>query len=393
MNTRDATRHRRGRILTAIGAAAAVAVVLAGCSGDGGAPAANGSSSTPSDTSNSQLSEEVDTLSQPLDAYPVPTIAVTDVASLAGGTVYYIPITLRAPQFAVTQSGIEAAAKVAGLKVQVCDGQGSPTGVSSCVDQATQAKAAGIITDGIPYDLAANSLDAAQSAGVPVVLSNQIVTSKHPVSKTFAYVPPAGSEQLVALSQWIALDSGGTANILFNRSTDGPSQIAYVEAATTALPDFCPDCTSTVYDLSSANFAQIPASTSSALLKNPNINYLVSEFAEYLHPASDGVQQAGMTGTVAMLAAASALSNIEQVEQGSVAAATAQAAAYQGWVDLDAVFRLAAGQEVPEYTIPIRLFTEESVQDVTLTAEAEQSGEWFGPTTYTDEFKKLWAVA
>ncbi|GAA3880656.1 hypothetical protein GCM10022381_23640 [Leifsonia kafniensis] len=393
MITENATRHHRGRILTGIGAAAALAVVLAGCSGDGSTPAEAGSSSNPSDSATSQLSQEVDTLSQPLDAYPVPTEAVTGVSDLAGGTVYYVPITLRAPQFAVTQSGIEAAAKAAGLKVQVCDGQGNPTGVSSCVDQATQAHATGIVLDGAPYDLAANSLDAAQAAGIPVILSNQIVDERHPVSKTFAYVPPAGSEQLIALSKWIAVDSDGTANILFNRSTDGPGQIAYVEAATTALPDFCPGCTATVYDVSSANFAQIPPSTSSALLKNPDVNYLVSEFAEYLHPASDGVQQAGMTGKVQMLAAAAALSNIEEVSKGGLAAVAAQAAAYQGWVDLDAVLRLVADQEVPEYTIPFRLFTPESAKDVTLTPEAEQSGEWFGPTTFTDQFKKLWAVA
>lgn len=392
MITDNAMRHSHGRILTGIGVAAALALVLTGCSG-GGTPADAGSSSQPSDNANAELAQEVDTLTQPLDAYPMPNEAVEGVAALAGGTVYYVPITLRAPQFAVTQAGIEAAAEAAGLNVQVCDGQGNPTGVSSCVDQATQAKATGIVLDGIPYDLAANSIDAAQGAGIPVIISNQITDERHPVSATFAYVPPAGSEQLLALTKWITLDSDGTANILFNRATDGASQKAYVEAATSALPEICPGCTATVYDVSSANFAQIPASTSSALLKNPDIDYLVSEFAEYLHPASDGVQQAGMTGKVQMLAAAAALSSIEEVSKGGLAAVTAQAAAYQGWVDLDAVLRLVAGQEVPEYTIPIRLFTPESAADVTLTTEAEQSGEWFGPTTFTEQFATLWGTA
>ncbi|MFT2818199.1 sugar ABC transporter substrate-binding protein [Leifsonia sp. A12D58] len=392
MITRNAQRHHGGRIVTAIGAAAAVAVVLAGCSASAETPADNGSSSSPS-SANSALADEVQQLTQPLDAYPMPTEAVTGVSELAGGTIYYVPITLRAPQFAVTQAGIEAAAAAAGLKVQVCDGQGNPTGVSSCIDQATQAKAIGVVTDGLPYDLAANSIDAAQSAGIPVIISNQIASDRHPVTPTLAYVPPAGSEQLIALSKWITLDSDGAANILFNRSTDGEAQKSYVQAATTALPDFCPSCTATVYDVSSANFAQIPASTSSELLKNPDIDYIVSEFAEYLHPASEGVQQAGLTGKVKMLAAASALSNIEEVSKGGLATVSAQAAAYQGWVDLDAVLRLIAGQELPEYTIPIRLFTPESAKDVTLTAEAEQSGEWFGPTTFTDDFKKLWAIA
>ena len=50
--------------------------------------------------------------------------------------------------------------------------------------------------------------------------------------------------------------------------------------------------------ISSANFNLIPSSTSSALLKTPNVGYVVSEFDQYLQPIQAGVQQAGKSTSV-----------------------------------------------------------------------------------------------
>lgn len=54
--------------------------------------------------------------------------------------------------------------------------------------------------------------------------------------------------------------------------------------------------------------------------------------------------------------------------------------------------RLMLGTDVPEYTIPVRLFTRDTIGSVELTSDAEQSGVWFGPVTFRDDFKKLWGV-
>ncbi|MEQ6896378.1 substrate-binding domain-containing protein [Microbacterium sp. KR10-403] len=385
-------RAARSRALAVLAVGAALTAGLAACSSSssGGDDAGKATASSGGST-DSALSQTVASLEKELDAFPVPTDSVDGVADLAGGTVYYIPITSRAPQFAVTQQGLTAAAKAAGLKVQLCDGEGTPTAISACVTQAQHAKAAGIVLDGLAYDMAANAIDAAQKAGVPVVLSNQLPSDRHPVSATFAYAGTAGSPQMVALADWIALDSDGKANVLINEATDGESQIAYVDAGIAEFKKVCPGCTVTVNKISSASFQQIPSSTSSALLKNPDIDYVISEFAEFLQPTQQGVQQA--SAKVTMTTGASALSTLKELKGGAtLAAATAQAAGYQGWVDLDAILRLHAGQTVPDYEIPSRLFTPESAGSLTLTSDAEVSGEWFAPTTYTSDFQKLWGM-
>jgi ribose transport system substrate-binding protein len=76
-------------------------------------------------------------------------------------------------------------------------------------------------------------------------------------------------------------------------------------------------------------------------------------------------------------------------------ASVGQASAYEGWADADAALRLISGtpgNQLPTYTIPVRLFTRQNVGSITLTAAGEASGGWYGSTKYTSDFLKLWGV-
>ncbi|NUR88348.1 MAG: substrate-binding domain-containing protein [Nonomuraea sp.] len=382
----------RVRRWSTAGAVALFAASLAACgSSSDNSSGSPGTAGSGSDTS--ALAGEVAALDKPLDAYPVPTDAVANASSLAGRTIYYIPITLQAPQFAATQKEITAAAKAAGLKVQTCDGKGTPTDVNACVAQATSAKAGAIVTDAIPYGLASGSLDAAQQAKIPVVINSQIVDSGHPQSGTLAYVgESAGADQQTALAKWTILDSQGRADVLINQNTDGPSQPVFVSAGKKVFANSCSGCKVTVNEVSSANFSLVPSSTSAALLKDPGITYVQSQFEQFLQPTQAGIQSASKTG-VKVVTGAAELSSLKALRSGSVAAAAGQATSYQAWADVDAALRMMLGSKAPDYQIPVRLFTKDSVAGLKLTDAALASGEWFGPTTFTADFKKLWGVA
>ncbi|MFF3488575.1 sugar ABC transporter substrate-binding protein [Streptomyces sp. NPDC002701] len=377
--------RRRARTWVAAGSIALLAGSLAACGGDSEKTGSVGGSTSPAD-------DKLATAMKLLDSYPVPTEKLGGVDSVAGKTIFYIPITKQAPQFTTTEKTVTAAAEAVGMRVQVCDGKGTPTDIGGCIGQATDAKAAAIVADAIPYGLAGNGLEAAQKAGIPVVISNQVPDPAHPASKTLTWVPVPGGEQQVRLFDWIVSDSKGKANILVNQSSDGPSPASYVADGKAALSKSCPDCKLTVNKVTSSNFALIPSSTSAALLKNPAINYVDSQFEQYLQPTQGGVQQASRTD-IKVVTGSISLGGMKAVKSGSLAAATAQAAAFQGWVNTDAALRLILGKPVPEYSIPTRLFTKDNIGDVDLTEEAELSGEWFGPETFTDDFKKLWGVA
>ncbi|MFD5469877.1 sugar ABC transporter substrate-binding protein [Streptomyces sp. NPDC127105] len=384
---RPARSTRRARTWAAAAGIALLAGSLAACGGDSEDTASAGA-----DGSASVAGDELATAMKALDAYPVPTEKLDGVDSVAGKTLFYIPITKQAPMFTTTEKALAVAAKTVGLRLQVCDGKGTPTDIGGCINQATDAKAAAIIADSVPYALAANGFDAAQKAGIPVVISNQVPDPAHPASKTLTWVPVPGTEQQIRLFDWIASDSKGKANILVNQSSDGPSPAAYVADGKAALKKSCPDCKLTINKVTSSNFALVPSSTSAVLLKDPTIDYVDAQFEQYLQPTQGGVQQTSRTDIKVVTGSAS-LGGLKALKSGSLAAVTAQAAAFQGWVNTDAALRLILGKAVPEYNIPTRLFTKDNIDDVKLTEEAELSGEWFGPATFTDDFKSLWGVA
>jgi ribose transport system substrate-binding protein len=297
----------------------------------------------------------------------------------------------------VTQAGLTAAFGKVGVQLQVCNGNGTPTAISACISQATKAQAGAIITDAIAYALAANAIDAAIQAGIPVLNTNQTPDSAHPAAAKLGYIYAPGADLMVALADWIIVDSDGKADVIINQSTDGPSPGLYVDAAKDEFAKFCPGCKVTINEISSANFALIPSSTSSALLKNPNAKYVVAQFDQYLQPTLGGVQQAGKIAAVKGLSGAAQLSGLKMMaDKNFLYASAGQASAYQGWADADAVLRMmtgTSGDKLPEYTIPIRLYTRDTVGSVPLTAAAEASGEWYGPSDYTGSFLKLWGLS
>lgn len=384
----SATGLRR-RSSLGLASLAVLALSLSACGSDADAgTGSDGSAAT------GELADEVAQLSEPREELEVPSEGIDGIEELAGETVYYIPITQQAPAFTVTAAALTEALDAAGVATQVCDGAANPTSISACVNQAVGASAAGIITDAVPYAMAANALSAAQDAGVPVVVADQIPDPDHPASEMLAYQEGAGTEMLEAIAKWVVVDSGGAAKVVFNQGTENPSSLAYADKAMSVFDEECPDCTVTENEVSTANFSVIAPSTSSAVLKTPGVNYVISEFDAYLQPTMGGVQQAGKVSGIKGASSAATLASLKMIaDQNFLHADAAQALPYQGWALADAVMRMAVGQDVVELEIPFRLFTTDNIDDVDLTEEAEASGAWFGPTDFKDDFLATWGLS
>jgi ribose transport system substrate-binding protein len=395
MMFRSSSRAARTAQVSVIGATAALALLLTACSS--GTSNAGSSSAASDPSSNSAVAAKVAKLEKLPSSYPIPSGSISGVSKLQGKTVYYIPLTQQSPQFGVTQTALQEALGKVGMSLQVCNGNATPTDVAACFGQATKANAAAIVTDAVPFVLAANSFNAAVAAGIPVLNTDQTPGGGAPAaSSKLGYIKAAGSAQMVAVADWIINDSKGKGNVLINESTDGPSPVAFVEAAQAEFKKECSGCTVTINKISSANFSQIAPSTSAALLKDPGVQYVVSEFDQYLQPTQGGVQQAGKTASIKGVSGAAQLSGLKQLSgKNFLYADVGQASAYQGWADADAVLRMltgTSGADLPTYTIPIRLFTRDNIGSIKLTDAAQASGEWFGPSSYTKSFLKLWGV-
>lgn len=387
--------YRTGRAVVLGVTTLVLAAVVAACGSSG--ESTNSANSPQKSSSTGSLANKVATLERPVNSFAHPTDPIKNVSALSGKTVYFIPITQQAPQFTIEGTALAAGLSKVGVKVQTCNGNSNPSDINKCVGQAVGADAGAIVMDAIPYALASNSLGTARKQGIPVLIVNQVVDPKYPVSKDLGYVgADLGAKMLQAAADWIANDSGGSAHVLLDTATDNPSSVAYGQAAKDELAKQCPACKVTVNKIQSANFSLIAPSTSSALLKNPGINYVISEFDQFLQPVYGGVQQAGKTTAVKGVSSAAGLSGLQMMKNKQFLYADVGASpVFEGWAEADAVLRLMSGQSVPKYDFPVRLFTRNNVGSLLLTAAADNSGEWYGygSTGIADGFTQLWGVS
>lgn len=380
----------RTRRYGSTGAAALAVALLAACS-SGTTDASGGSDGGASaDGPLAEVVADVEAAAQARDTFAVPSEPV-DVSDWEGKTVYYVPITAQISVFQVYGEKIGEALATVGADLQICDGGSNPSQISGCIDQAVGASAAAIITDNVPYGMAANALDGARSAGIPVLIANQLPDPAHPADDSLAYVEGPATQMITSVADWIVADSDGEATVVLQKVTDNPSTIAWADAAEQRIDERCADCTVVVNEVSASNFPLIPSSTSSALLANPDAQYVLAEFEHFVQPTLGGIQQSPNAADIKIVASAATLSGLQMLADGAQLYADAgQNFAFQGWATADALFRLVAGQEIPEYDYSFRLFTQDNVADLDLSDEGQASGSWYGPTDYADEFAALW---
>ncbi len=377
--------------LAALAGALALGTALAACG--------SSSSSTPSTKSSSDVSSEVKYAQQLITAgmkepaAPVPSAAISNVAALKGKTVYYIPVSADVPAFAITAAAMKTALASVGVNLTVCSGNFTPSGFASCFSQAIGAHAGAIVSDAVPFQITQGLITEASKKSIPVVVTDVNIVSPRPTAKNITYI--SGSNQQYTLAQdWIIANSGGKANVLELEATDSPTSAAgTAEYAIPELKAHCSACTTTTLKFSSSNENLLPSEISAMLLKHPNINYIYAEYDQYVSGVLQGVQQASASSRVKVVAAAAALSGLQDVASSSpVKAEIADNQVYNGWIDADEALRLMAGQAAVSYTIPIRLFTSANIGSVTLSNAAQASGEWFGTFAYQQQFKTLWGA-
>ncbi len=387
------------------GAALTAAAVLAACSSStsssssaaaaGSSPAAS-SAAAPASSSTSagvtRAQQMVTQLESTTATYPVPTASISGVSALKGKTVYYIPLVSFIPGFVVTAATMKVALAKVGMNLQVCNGQGQPSAVAACVQQATGAGAAGIITDAIPYGMAENALNAAKAKGIPIIITHQIPPSGSAANDDSVTYVPGVVDQPSQIAWWIIASSEGKGNAILAQESDSPSSIAYVQDSLSIYKQYCPDCTVTVKNITATTNSQLASDTSSNLLSNPDATYYYTEFEDSLDPTVQGIQQSNKSD-VALSVAGGTVDGLGRLKSGAVVKAVVTVdQAYAGWALTDEVLRMATKAAPVTETFPSRLFTADNIGSIQVTAAAQSSGAWFGDTSYQSDFAKLWGV-
>ena len=321
----------------------------------------------------------------------MPSASVPGVAKLKGRTVYYIPLIQAVPTFAVAAQTMKQALARAGLSLQVCNGQAQPAAVAACVQQATTAGAAGIVLDAIPYGMAQSALDAAKAKGVPILVADQVPEPASTANTDQVSYLPGAQDQASQIAWWTIADSGGKANGIIAEEIDNPSSIAAVTGSLAVYKKYCPDCVTSVKQISAATTALEASAASSNVLADPKASYYYTEFEDSLQPTVQGIQQSGRAASMSLSVAAGTVDGLGLLKGGSlVKAVVVVDEAYEGWALTDEILRMATKAAPVTETIPTRLFTKQNIGTIQVTTAAQASGAWFGGNSFENEFARLW---
>lgn len=319
-----------------------------------------------------------------------------DARSLAGKRVFVIPIAETPAGKAIERAEQEAAAAV-GLELTFYSNQGAVADWVKGMQTAVAQHYDLILLENAPDPRQLQpQIKAAKAAGIPVVVTH-FYDTKMPA-------PPncdgcaTGVTSLVrapltaaasAMGNWMVADSKGKADALLvtiNGLLPIPSMI---EATEDSFKRNCPACKIKVVsiDISQLGGSAISA-VSTALARDPNIDYINPMFDILIAPTLASAQAANRADKVTMVSYNGSEFALKDVADGTshMKMDVAESPGWIGYANIDQVLRTLAGKAPATRTPPIRVFDATNIHEA-----GPKFDQGFG-TTYADGFLKLWGV-
>ena len=163
------------------------------------------------------------------------------------------------------------------------------------------------------------------------------------------------------------------------------------------MPQFkkaCPGCSTQVTSVSSAQLSQLGTQVSTILLKNPKIDYVVSEFDANVNYILQGLKNSPNGSKVKVVSVIGDLSSLQRVKSGQQKYDALTDYRWAGWALTDQILRMLTGATPLESTIgPSRSFDSSNIGSVSVSQKSFDEGSLWGGDTYTQVYKKLWGVS
>lgn len=328
-------------------------------------------------------------------SYPEVTALDGDVASLAGKKVWFVPIGAAIPGLRLFGDSMGDAFSNLGIDVQTCDGKFVPNAVAACLEQARTSGADAVVTAYVDYGLVPTAIDRLVEDGIPVLVAGAAAPDGKENTPMLSFDDTAPdqdlSEQIVANA--IIADSEGAANILYVGPNDSPNVAGVGDRAVKYIEDTCPGCAVERVEYGTASLDKLPSQVSAALIKDPKIDYVMTQVDPATTPAVSGAQSAGAVDRLKFATAGADLAGLQDVKAGGHLFADAgYSLVYAGWRFGDGILRMMTGGVPATDSAVLRLFTEENVQDLDLTPAAYASNAWYGDDSFEKVFLDAWGV-
>ena len=288
-------------------------------------------------------------------------------------------------------TGFEGATDALGWKLTTLSYDPSdPQGPSAAMQQAIDGGADYIAVSGQTTDTLGQALDAAKSAGVPVIELYSTDDIGGADNGIYANIgsPAYSQASYPLLADLVISDSGGQGKVLVVSVPDFAILNVATDSIKAAFEQGCPDCSLQSLDLSITDLTggTVSSQIVSALQSDPDIGYVYVTFGDLATGLPEALSSAGLDG-VKLLGHVPNPEQLQSLVDGTSFAWIPLPRPESGWAAVDAMVRLAAGQEIdqPQHEVlPIEVWTQDNVPTPV--------EEYQGPAGYQDQFKALWGL-
>lgn len=371
-------------------ALAATALLLSACSSG-----SDDSSSDKGGTTSESAAEAAAAAEERLEPFlSVPTeITITEPLSEApekGVSVYWVTPNLQSQQ--PNTDAFVAATEALGWKLTTLQTESSdPQAVPSAIRQAVDAKADYIVVSGGSVDTYGDALDAAKSAGIPIISmysTDEVGNEDNGVWANIGGTPWIEAQHRATVDFLIA-DSGGTANVLYVDMPDFPILAAAAKATEEQFESECPDCTFTKLDVTVDDLmaGTVASQAVSSLQRDSDITYVFTASGDLATGLPEALEQAGYADRVKVVTTAPNDEQMQALVDGRILAVVPNPKPQGSWTAIDAMARIEQGLEIGEDhgMMPIVVWTSDNMPDPLEGFE--------GAKDFEQQFLTLWHVA
>jgi ribose transport system substrate-binding protein len=322
-----------------------------------------------------------------------------DISALEGMTILNIPLNSTVPFNKIIDDAMAEAADVAGLKFIEYATQGQPSqwiqGVESGIAQGVDA----IVLEGSPDpQLLGPQIQAAKDAGIPVISTHLYDESFQEEAMELnpsvtAFVPANHYRAGTLMADYAIEHSGGNVDALFIASNEVQPSAGIAEAFVAELARVCPDtCSAEVANIPIADWAtKVPTAVQTALISDPDLNYIVPVFDGMTPNLVTGIAQVGRQADVSIIAYNGTASVMQMIaQQDLVVAEIGEPLEWLGWANIDQTLRVLSGTPALEtQSTPLRLFDGSNIAEA---GSPVNQTDGYGSADFRAGYQALWGL-
>jgi ribose transport system substrate-binding protein len=369
----------RRTFLFALLSVVVLAFVVAGCGDDDDSNGGGGGSGSSSEASVDRAKELLAEDEKPVEFKdPGPPIEPGD--ELEGKTYFQIVNGLEFPFTQGVVKGAKDAAEELGMEVVVTDGAGSTSKAARLIDQAIGRDVDALAIYGFDDAALDAPIKEAEEAGIPVVMvasqDQAPVTDEQKERGIDGIASFSYSDAGRSAANWMVADSGGDVNAVVFDVPDIGASAAEKGAFYDQLEQLCPDCETSEVDSPLAQWQSgLPNQTTSAIQKDPDVNYLFPMYDGMVFSMIPAVNRINAQDRVQITTYNASEPLLADIKQGKppMGSDIGGSTEWLGWALVDQGARLLLGEDaVDDVRVPNRTFTGRNMKDLDPDAGQEE---------------------